>query len=64
MLTSITEMMKNGELLEEIDTVVPRTFSRSLFHSSLIDRSKAVIELGNIISSLEERSGRTILFRM
>ena len=55
---------KKRELLEEIDKVVPKTFSRSLFESSLIDRSKAVIELGTIISSLEERSGREITIKM
>lgn len=52
------------ELLEEIDSVLPRTFSRSLFESSLIDRAKSVIELGNIIVSLEERSGRKITISM
>ena len=52
------------ELLEEIDTVVPRTFSRSLFESLLIDKSNAVIELGTIISLLEERSGKSVLLRM
>ena len=47
-------------LIEEIDKIIPEDFSRALFASMIIDKVRAVLELGDVITFLESRNGSII----
>ena len=48
------------KLIEEIDKIIPEDFSRALFASMIIDKVRAVLELGDVITFLESWNGSMI----
>ena len=51
------------KLIEKIDKIMPEDLSRALFAGMIMDKVKAVLELGDVISFFESRNGSIIKMR-